>query len=133
MEIREKSADLLNNLRNDPSFAAVGMFLLVVFFYGILHGAGPGATMLLILALSQNLITMCVWGVLAMSLGMGIIISFAGYLGMTGRKSFFMWFKGREGAVGKISNIFKLLSYSLIALFSLWMGSPFIFWLISRV
>ena len=91
----------------------------------------PGATMLLILALSQNLIAMGVWGVLAMSLGMGIVISLAGYLGMTGRESFFMWFKGREGTVGKISNIFELLSYSMIVLFSLWMGSPFIFWLIS--
>lgn len=248
LEIREKSADLLNNLRNNPSFAAVGIFLLVIFFYGILHGAGPGhrktvvftlflsrsskgweplaagflsaglhagtslllfiffnmiwksisvfsdfenisfylegwtfvilavfavvlvtvkiialitgrshdhqqrdgkniyyllivsslfpcpgATMLLILALSQNLIAMGVWGVLAMSLGMGIVISLAGYLGMTGRKSFFMWFKGREGMVGKISNIFELLSYSMIVLFSLWMGSPFIFWLLRGI
>jgi len=245
LEIREKSADLLNNLRNNPSPVAVGMFLLAVFFYGILHGAGPGhrktvvftlflarpakkweplaagflsaglhagtslllfiffniiwksvstfsdseniafylegwtfvilavfamvlvtvkiialitgrihdhlhkdgkniyllliisslfpcpgATMLLILALSQNLIAMGIWGVLAMSLGMGIIISLAGYLGMTGRTSIFAWFKNKEGAVGKISNIFELLSYSMIALFSLWMGSPFIFWLI---
>ena len=248
LEIREKSADLLNNLHNNPSPVAVGMFLLVVFFYGILHGAGPGhrktviftlflarsarkweppaagflsaglhagtslllfiffnmiwrsvsafsdsenisfylegwtfvilaafaivlvivkiitlitgrshghphsdgkniyylliisslfpcpgATMLLILALSQNLISMGFLGVLSMSLGMGIIISLAGYLGMTGRKSFFMWFKNREGMVGKISNIFELLFYSMIVLFSLWMGSPFIFWLIRGI
>ncbi|MCK5201059.1 MAG: hypothetical protein KAR21_22050 [Spirochaetales bacterium] len=244
LEIREKSADLLNNLRDNRSPFAVGMFLLVIFFYGILHGAGPGhrktvvftlflarpakkweplaagflsaglhagtslllfiffymvwesvstfsaseniafylegwtfiilaafavilvaakiialvtgaghkpgsvdgrniyylliisslfpcpgATMLLILALSQNLISMGIFGVLSMSLGMGIIISLAGYIGMTGRKSFFMWFKDREGMVGKLSNIFELLSYFMIALFSLWMGSPFIFWL----
>ena len=248
LEIREKSADLLNNLRNNPSPAAVGMFLLAVFFYGILHGAGPGhrktviftlflarpakkweplaagflsaglhagtslllfiffnivwesvstfsdseyiafylegwtfvilavfslvlvivkvsalitgrihnhlhkdgkniyllliisslfpcpgATMLLILALSQNLIFMGIIAVLSMSLGMGIIISLAGYLGMTGRTGIFAWFKNKEGVVGKISNIFELLSYSMIALFSLWMGSPFIFWLIRGI
>lgn len=89
--------------------------------------------MLLILALSQNLVAMGVFGVLAMSFGMGIIISLAGYLGMAGRKSFFMWFKNKEGMVGKISNIFELLSYAVIALFSLWMGSPFIFWLIRGI
>ncbi len=245
LEIREKSADLLNVLRNNPSPRTVGMFLLVVFFYGILHGAGPGhrktviftlflsrpagkwepmaagflsaglhagtslllfiffnmiwnsvsafsdsenvafylegwtfvvlsvfalvlvivkiifiitghshkhtekkgkniylllivsslfpcpgATMLLILALSQNLIGMGIWGVLAMSLGMGIIISLAGYLGMTGRTRIFTWFKNREGVVEKINSTFELLSYSIIAAFSLWMGSPFIYWLL---
>lgn len=87
--------------------------------------------MLLILSLSQNLIYMGIIGVLTMSLGMGIIISLAGYLGMTGRTRIFAWFKNREGVVEKINNIFELLSYSMIALFSLWMGSPFIYWLIS--
>ena len=57
----------------------------------------PGATMLLILALSQNLIAMGVWGVLAMSLGMGIVISLAGYLGMTGRKSFSCGLRAEKG------------------------------------
>ena len=248
LEIREKSADLLNVLRNNPSSVTVGMYLLVVFFYGILHGAGPGhrktivfslflsrsagkweplaagflsaglhagtslllfiffnmiwnsvstfsdsentafylegwtfvilavfaiilvivkiitlitgrshghshssgkniyyllivsslfpcpgATMLLILALSQNLIAMGVWGVLAMSLGMGIIISLAGYLGMAGRERIFQWFKNRENIVGRINNIFELLSYSFVAVFSLWMGSPFIFWMVRGI
>ncbi len=90
----------------------------------------PGATMLLILALSQNLVLMGMLGVLFMSFGMGVVISLAGYLGMTGRKSFFMWFKNKEGMVEKISSLFELLSYSMIMVFSLWMGSPFIYWLL---
>lgn len=245
LEIREKSAVYLDEFRNNPSTGSVVFFFLAVFFYGILHGAGPGhrktvvftlflsrpaskweplgagflsaglhagtslllfiffniiwksissfsnaenisfylegwtfvilagfalilvifkiismftvgnhthsenegkslyylliisslfpcpgATMLLILALSQNLIAIGVLGVLAMSLGMGIIISIAGYLGMAGRDKVFMWFKNRKGAVGRMNNIFELLSYSIVALFSLWMGSPFIFWLV---
>jgi len=93
----------------------------------------PGATMLLILALSQNLIFMGVIGVLAMSFGMGVIISLAGYLGMAGRDRIFIWFKEREGIVQRVNNIFELLSYTVVALFSLWMGSPFLFWLIKGI
>ncbi len=93
----------------------------------------PGATMLLILALSQQLIYMGIIGVLAMSFGMGVIISLAGYLGMAGRDRVFSWFKEREGIVQRVTNIFELLSYSVVALFSLWMGSPFIFWLIKGI
>ena len=93
----------------------------------------PGATMLLILALSQQLIFMGIIGVLAMSFGMGVIISLAGYLGMAGRDRVFIWFKEREGIVQRVNNILELLSYSVVALFSLWMGSPFIFWLIKGI
>jgi nickel/cobalt transporter (NicO) family protein len=248
LEIREKSADFLDDFRSNPSAVSVILFLMVVFFYGILHGAGPGhrktvvftlflsrsarkweplaagflsaglhagtslllfvffnliwrsvssfsdsenisfylegwtfiilaafalalvffkifsmltgpghnysgkdgkslyylliisslfpcpgATMLLILALSQNMIAMGVFGVLAMSLGMGIIISLAGYLGMAGRERVFQWFKNREHLVGRINIFFELLSYSFVAVFSLWMGSPFIFWLFQSI
>ena len=245
LEVREKSAGFLDDFRNNPSLAAVGLFFLVVFFYGILHGAGPGhrktivftlflarpakkweplaagflsaglhagsslvlfiffnliwqsvstfsdseniafylegwtfitlasgalilaiikiielirgfthdhtrgeakniylllivssmfpcpgATMLLILALSQNLIAMGVLGVLAMSFGMGIIISIAGYLGMAGRDGIFIWFRNRKAVIQQMNNIFELFSYSVVVIFSLWMGSPFFMWLI---
>jgi len=90
----------------------------------------PGATMLLIFALSQGLVYLGILGVISMSFGMGVIISLAGYLGMTGRERVFVWFKHREGVVEKINNTFALVSYSIVAAFSFWMGSPFIFWLI---
>jgi len=248
LEIREKSAEYLDEFRNNPSISSVLLFLLAVFLYGILHGAGPGhrktvvftlflsrpakkweplaagflsaglhagsslvlfiffnliwqsvsifsdseniayylegwtfialaigavilivvkvislashkklqhsqtggkniyllliassmfpcpgATMLLILALSQQLIFIGIIGVLAMSFGMGLIISLAGYLGMAGRDRIFIWFKNRENIAGRINNIFELLSYSFVALFSVWMGSPFIYWLIRGI
>ncbi len=93
----------------------------------------PGATMLLILALSQQLIFMGVIGVLAMSFGMGVIISLAGYLGMAGRDRVFLWFKRKESMVQRVNNMFELLSYSFVALFSLWMGSPFVFWMVRGI
>ncbi|RLD30495.1 MAG: hypothetical protein DRI73_10275, partial [Bacteroidetes bacterium] len=42
LEIREKSAEYLDQFRNNPSTGSVLLFLMAVFFYGILHGAGPG-------------------------------------------------------------------------------------------
>ena len=42
LEIREKSADFLDDFRSDPSAGSVFLFLTAVFLYGILHGAGPG-------------------------------------------------------------------------------------------
>lgn len=244
-KIRGKSADLLDSFRKNPSLLSVVLFLLAVFFYGILHGAGPGhrktvvftlflsrsakkwepvaagflsaglhagsslvlfvildiiwksvstfsnsaniafylkgwtfvalaagamflvffraislisgrhhhdsqkaskniyllliassifpcpaVTMLLIFALSQHLVYLGYLGVLAMSFGMGVVISLAGYLGMTGRDRVFAWFKNKEDLAKKINNIFELISYSIVAAFSLWMGSPFIVWLL---
>jgi len=41
-EIREKSADILDSFRTKPSLLSILLFVLAVFLYGILHGAGPG-------------------------------------------------------------------------------------------
>ncbi len=91
----------------------------------------PGATMILLFALSQDLITLGIFGILSMSLGMGTIISLVGYLAMTGREKLFLWFKNREDKARSFSNRLELISYMLVALFALWMGSPFIHWIIT--
>ncbi len=92
----------------------------------------PGATMILLFALSTGLLSAGILGVIVMSLGMGTVISLVGYLAMTGREKLFRALKNREKRVKKISNVLELSSYVLIALFALWMGSPFIYWLITH-
>ena len=92
----------------------------------------PGATMILLFALSEGLLTIGILGVVAMSVGMGTIISLVGYLAMTGREGLFRWFKNREDKVKSISDKLELTSYVFVILFALWMGSPFIYWLLTH-
>ena len=89
----------------------------------------PGATMILLFALSQGMLITGILGVTAMSLGMGIVISAAGYLAMSGRKKLFSSLKRKEGKLKTYSDILELVSYTAVALFALWMGSPFIHYL----
>ena len=89
----------------------------------------PGATMILLFALSQGMLITGILGVTAMSLGMGIVISAAGYLAMSGRKKLFSSLKKKEGKLKTYSDILELVSYTAVALFALWMGSPFIHYL----
>lgn len=56
----------------------------------------PGATMILLFALSQGLFLTGILGVAAMSAGMGIVISAAGYLALSGRKKLFLFLKKRK-------------------------------------
>ena len=89
----------------------------------------PGATMILLFALSQGMFITGIVGVAAMSLGMGIVISAAGYLAMSGRKKLFDSLKIREKKIKTYSDRLELASYVMVALFALWMGSPFIHYL----
>jgi ABC-type nickel/cobalt efflux system permease component RcnA len=104
--------------------------------YGLLFVSSlfpcPGATMILLFALSEGLLTIGILGVVAMSIGMGTIISLVGYLAMTGREGLFRWFKNREDKVKSISDKLEITSYILVVLFALWMGSPFIYWLLTH-
>ncbi len=86
----------------------------------------PGATMVLLFALSQGLFLTGVLGVAAMSAGMGIVISSAGYLALSGRKKLFFYLKKEERKLKKWGDGLEMASYVFIALFALWMGSPFI-------
>lgn len=89
----------------------------------------PGATMILLFALSQGMFITGILGVAAMSLGMGIVISAAGYLAMSGRRKLFTSLKTKEQRIKLYSDRLELASYVIVALFALWMGSPFIHYL----
>lgn len=86
----------------------------------------PGATMLMLLSLYAGLPWAGIAGVLAMSMGMGVVISLAGYLAYTGRIGFFLKLKKREQAMFKLSAVLEILSFAVILLFSSLMSWPFI-------
>jgi len=86
----------------------------------------PGATMLLLFALSLDVPLLGVLGVLCMSLGMGVVISAAGYLSYAGREVLFYRLKAGQETIRKISVGLEVVSYLFILLFSLYMAWPFI-------
>ncbi|MBL8965520.1 MAG: hypothetical protein JNG85_00855, partial [Spirochaetaceae bacterium] len=90
--------------------------------YGVVSAASlvpcPGAVMLLLFALYAGRPDLGVAGVLSMSLGMGIVVSAAGYLAFAGRQGLFSRLKSRERLVGLVADGLELLSYLLIAAFA---------------
>lgn len=86
----------------------------------------PGATMLLLLSLYSDMPGTGAAGVAAMSAGMGIVISFAGYLAYAGRAGLFFRLKQKERLLSVISALLEILSFIIIMLFSLLMSWPFI-------
>jgi len=93
----------------------------------------PGATMLMLLSLYAGLLWSGIAGVLAMSMGMGVVISLAGYLAYTGRLGFFFRLKEKEHAMIKLSAVLEIVSFVIILIFSLLMSWPFIKSVISPV
>ncbi|MBN2042000.1 MAG: hypothetical protein JW864_18335 [Spirochaetes bacterium] len=90
----------------------------------------PGATMILIFALHLDLLTAGVIGIISMSIGMGVIISFAGYIAFLGREGLFLKFKHNEKLFKMFSSVLEILSFILILGFSIFMGWPFISFLL---
>ncbi len=90
--------------------------------YGAVSAASlvpcPGAVMLLLFALYAGRPDLGVAGVLSMSLGMGLVVSAAGYLAFAGRQGLFSRLKSRERLVGLVADGLELLSYLLIAAFA---------------
>lgn len=86
----------------------------------------PGATMLLLLSLYSDMIGTGIAGVIAMSFGMGIIISMAGYIAYAGRSGLFFSFQKREKSLRLTSAALEILSFTIILLFSAIMALPFI-------
>lgn len=84
----------------------------------------PGATMLLLFAIYAGLPWLGVSAVLAMSLGMGLVISAAGYLAYAGRERLFARLKTSERTIALVSEGLELLSYLVVLGFSLYMAWP---------
>ena len=86
----------------------------------------PGAIMILIFTLAQDMLSTGILSVTAMSLGMALPISLAGYLAYFGKKGLFTVFKSRERLVHRLSSGMEILGFSLLFLLSLYMSLPFI-------
>ncbi len=84
----------------------------------------PGATMLLLFSMYAGMPVLGAAGVIAMSFGMGIVISAAGYLAWFGREGVFGRLKSREREIGLAAGLLELLSYALVLGFSLYMVWP---------
>ncbi len=84
----------------------------------------PGATMLLLFSLYAGLPWLGAAAVLAMSVGMGLVISAAGYLAYAGRAGLFKRLKAREQEAGLVADGLELVSYLLVLAFSLYMAWP---------
>jgi len=86
----------------------------------------PGAAMLMVLSIYAGIPGIGVAGVAAMSAGMGIIISLAGYMAFTGRAGLFLRLKRKERTMFFASSLLEVISFMVILLFSLFMAWPFI-------
>ena len=86
----------------------------------------PGAVMLLLFSAYSGVPGIGLASVLTMSLGMGMVISIAGYLAWFGRRSLFTHLKRHEASLAVVSDLAEMTSYLLILGFSLYMVWPFL-------
>ena len=86
----------------------------------------PGVTMLLLFSIYLDLINAGIIGVISMSIGMGVIVSTAGYIAFAGRENLFLLLKRKEKILAKSSALLEIFSFVLILLFSVYMALPFI-------
>lgn len=86
----------------------------------------PGVIMIMTFSAALGVLSMGIYSVLALSLGMGVTISLVGYLALLGRESIFSFFKNKENTVAILSSAMELLSYLFLFFFSFWMVFPFL-------
>jgi len=86
----------------------------------------PGVIMVLMVALYFNVVVLGLLAVLSMSLGMGVVVSIAGYLAWFGREGLFLRLKENGERLGQISAGLELVSYFLLFTFSLYAAWPFL-------
>jgi ABC-type nickel/cobalt efflux system permease component RcnA len=86
----------------------------------------PGAVLVLVLALTLDMLFVGVLAVFAMSLGMSIPIIAAGYLAWFGRTGIFLGLWAREDRIARLSAGVEFAGYLLLLGFSLYMAQPFL-------
>jgi len=85
----------------------------------------PGTILILVLAVSLNMVWLGILAILAMSLGVSIpIIGFA-YLGWLSRESIFLTFKKRKISPEKLSAWIQLGGYTFLLGFTLYVAFPY--------
>lgn len=96
--------------------------------YGIVAAASavpcPGAIMILLFALYLDAVWLGVLALTVMSLGMGVVVSAAGYLAWFGRERLFTNLKGRERGVALAAGLMELFAYILVFALSLYALLP---------
>ncbi|MBI9103199.1 MAG: hypothetical protein JEY99_12355 [Spirochaetales bacterium] len=86
----------------------------------------PGASMILMFSISLGLLGAGIFAIVCMSIGMGVVISTAGYLAFAGREGLFSRLKDNEVWFDRISGLLENGAYIFIICFSLYMAWPFL-------
>lgn len=126
----KKLSDLIRN--DDPSRGnetGKGVFSMIALASLI---PCPGAAMIMLFSLYVGTPLLGALGVLAMSFGMGIVVSSAGYLAMAGRKGLFSRLLRNGRRLHLAADLLEAGSYLFILAFSLFMAWPFLLSLIER-
>jgi ABC-type nickel/cobalt efflux system permease component RcnA len=93
----------------------------------------PGAMMVLLLALYSGSMALGVAGIIAMSLGMGIVISLCGLAACAGRAGVVSAAGKKRERLARISHALEIAGFSVIFLFSSLMAWPFVRSIISML
>ncbi len=84
----------------------------------------PGATIIMIFAVTLNMVWQGILAVTAMSVGMGLTISLAGYLAFFSKETLFVSLKSREELIEKIGFFLEIAGLLMVLLFALYMLYP---------
>lgn len=82
--------------------------------------------LVLVLAVSLNLLALGIFAVIAMSVGMSIPIIASGYLAWAGRTGLFYKLKGKERIIALIGSILQIAAYGFLLYISVRTALPFI-------
>jgi ABC-type nickel/cobalt efflux system permease component RcnA len=74
----------------------------------------PGAILVMMFALYMDAFALGVASFVAMSLGMGAVVSVAGYLAWLGREGLFAKFKAKEAFVARLGSALEFASYGIL-------------------
>lgn len=85
----------------------------------------PGAILILVLSFTLKILSVGIYSVIAMSLGMAVPIIICGYLAYFGRTGLFKMLKQNETKAQILSFALESFGYILLIIFSLYIAMPF--------